>query len=91
MKNKINVLVFTKNMKYMHVYVLYLISVFHTSCGQNQTNSLKGNIKPETKDSITSQVPYSMVRNVKQDRSGNILIASYLGVFRYDGKSFTFG
>ena len=30
-----------------------------------------------------------MVRNIKQDRKGNILIASYKGVFRYDGKSFT--
>ncbi len=30
-----------------------------------------------------------MVRNVKQARNGDILIASYLGVFRYDGKSFT--
>jgi ligand-binding sensor domain-containing protein len=30
-----------------------------------------------------------MVRNVKQDRNGDILIASYKGVFRYDGKSFT--
>ena len=31
-----------------------------------------------------------MVRNVKQDRNGNILIAaSWGGVFRYDGKSFT--
>ncbi len=31
----------------------------------------------------------SMVRNVKQARNGDILIASYLGVFRYDGTSFT--
>ena len=31
-----------------------------------------------------------MVRNVKQDRNGNILIAaSWGGVFQYDGKSFT--
>ena len=31
-----------------------------------------------------------MVRNVKQDRNGNILFAaSWGGVFRYDGKSFT--
>jgi ligand-binding sensor domain-containing protein len=30
-----------------------------------------------------------MVRNVKQARNGDILIASYLGVFRYDGTSFT--
>jgi len=30
-----------------------------------------------------------MVRNVKQARNGDILIASYLGVFRYNGTSFT--
>jgi ligand-binding sensor domain-containing protein len=30
-----------------------------------------------------------MVRNVKQARNGDILIASYLGVFRYNGASFT--
>lgn len=31
----------------------------------------------------------SMVRNVKQAKNGDILIASYLGVFRYNGTSFT--
>ncbi len=30
-----------------------------------------------------------MVRNVKQAKNGDILIAAYNGVFRYDGKSFT--
>jgi ligand-binding sensor domain-containing protein len=30
-----------------------------------------------------------MVRNVRQAGNGDILIASYLGVFRYDGTSFT--
>jgi len=30
-----------------------------------------------------------MVRNVKQARNGDILIASYTGVWRYDGKLFT--
>src|SRR5271156_4265234 len=76
-------------MKYLHLYTLFLVFVFYTSCVQNQTNVPKDHIKSETKDVITSQVPYSMVRNVKQDRNGNILIASYKGVFRYDGKSFT--
>jgi len=76
-------------MKYVHVYAFFLISVFHTSCGQNQTNVSKDNIKTETKDTVTSYGPNSMVRNVKQDRNGNILIASYKGVFRYDGTSFT--
>jgi ligand-binding sensor domain-containing protein len=43
----------------------------------------------ETKDIVTSYGPNSIVRNVKQDRNGNILIASYKGAFRYDGTSFT--
>ena len=78
-------------MKYIHVYALLLMSVFYTSCGgQNQTNSPKDNIKPETKDTVTFYGPNRMVRNVKQDRNGNILFAaSWGGVFRYDGKSFT--
>ena len=76
-------------MKYIHVYALFLMSAFHTSCGQNQTYAPPDIIRSETKDVITSQVPFSMVRNVKQDRNGDILIASYKGVFRYDGKSFT--
>ncbi|MGB8191683.1 MAG: histidine kinase, partial [Chitinophagaceae bacterium] len=84
-------------MKYAHVYTLFLVFVFHTSCGQNQTNSPKENIKgnranyseSQLKEADTSRVPMSMVRNVKQARNGDILIASYLGVFRYDGTSFT--
>jgi len=82
-------------MKYIHVYALFLMLVCHTSCGQNQTNVPQDNIskghysESQLKEAATSKVPMSMVRNVKQDRNGNILIASYLGVFRYDGTSFT--
>jgi ligand-binding sensor domain-containing protein len=75
--------------KHVKLFALFLMSVFLTSCGQNQTNVPKDNIKSETKDTVTSQVPNSMVRNIKQARNGNILVASYRGVFRYDGKSFT--
>jgi len=32
-----------------------------------------------------------MTRNIKQDRKGNILIASFGGVYRYDGKSLPTG
>ncbi len=81
-------------MKYVHVYALFLVFVFHTSCGQNQTNSPQDNTslgysESQLKEAATSKVPMSMVRNVKQARNGDILIASYLGVFRYDGTSFT--
>ncbi len=78
-----------KTIKNIPVYILFLMPFFQTSCGQNQTYVSKENTQSQTKDTVTSQVPYSMVRNIKQDRKGNILIASYKGVFRYDGKSFT--
>jgi len=79
------------------------MSVFHTSCEQNQTEVKKNSIKSETKDTVTSYGPHLMVRkiytppltvqNIKQDRNGNILIAgansSVCDVYRYDGKSFT--
>lgn len=73
--------------------------------GQNQTNVPPDNIskgnhaESPLKESragnlavslaATSKVPVSMVRHVKQARNGDILIASYLGVFRYNGTSFT--
>lgn len=76
-------------MKCVHIYALFLMVVFHTYCGQNQTNVPKENINYDIKDTVTSYGPNTMVRNVKQDRNGNILIAaSWGGVFRYDGKSF---
>jgi ligand-binding sensor domain-containing protein len=82
-------------MKYVHGYTLFLMFVCHTSYGQNQTNVPKDNIskglysESQLKEMTTSNVPTSMVRNIKQARNGDILIASYLGVFRYDGTSFT--
>jgi ligand-binding sensor domain-containing protein len=83
-------------MKYIQVYALFLLFVFHTSCGQNQTDVPHDNMKynglseSQLKELATSKVPIGQVRNVKQDRNGNILIAAaWGGVFRYDGKSFT--
>ena len=77
-------------MNYSRVYPLFLMFVFCTSCGQNQTNVPKDNIKSEIKDIG----PNIMVRNIKKGRNGTILIAgpnnsSFGDVFRYDGKSFT--
>ena len=65
------------------------MSVFYTSCGQNQTDVPEAYIKSEFKDTVTSYGPSTMVRNVKQAKNGDILIAAYNGVFRYDGKLFT--
>ena len=42
-------------MKYAHVYVLFLMFVFFTSCGgQNKTDLPKEKIRSETKDKVTS-------------------------------------
>ena len=42
-------------MKYEHVYALFLMVVFHTSCGgQNKPDPPKEKIKSETKDVSTS-------------------------------------
>ena len=83
--------------KHVFVYALFLMIAFLTSCGQNQTNVPKDNIKSEIKDIG----PNIMVRNIKKGRNGTILIAgpnnsSFGDVFRYDarlpdgqGKSFT--
>ena len=72
------------------LFALFLMSVFHAASGQKQTDVPETYIKSEFKDTVTSYGPSTMVRNVKQDKNGNILIAaSWGGVFRYDGKSFT--
>jgi ligand-binding sensor domain-containing protein len=84
-------------MKYIHLYALLLIFVFCTSCkGQNKTELPKENIKSEIKEVIISHGPKTITRNIIQDKKGNIYIASWQGVFRYDarlpdgqGKSFT--
>jgi ligand-binding sensor domain-containing protein len=78
-------------MKYSLIYSIFLMLVFYTSCkGRNQTNLPKDNIKPETKDTVTSHWPNNdTVIQIKKGSNGNILIASLRGVYRYDGKSFT--
>lgn len=76
-------------MKYVCTYAFSLMSFFHTSCGQNQTNISKDNIKTGTKGVIIPYGPNSSVRSIRQDRKGNIWLASNEGIIRYDGKSFT--
>ena len=41
-------------MKYAHVYALFLVFVFCTSCGQNQTDLPEAYIRSEFKDTVTS-------------------------------------
>lgn len=80
--------------KYFSIHTLFLMLVFCSSCGQNQTKETKETItpvaiKPEIKEVTPSHGPNSITRTIEQDRSGNIWVATFQGVFRYDGKSFT--
>lgn len=76
-------------MKCPRVYTLFLMLVFCTWCkGQVKTNLPKDNVKSETKSVITSTGPNRITRNIIQDKKGGIWIASWDGIFRYDGKSF---
>lgn len=76
-------------MKHLPVYALLMFVSCTFYKGQNKTDLPKDDIKSETKDGITSSGPNSITRTIKQDRSGNIWIAAFDGIFRYDGKSFT--
>lgn len=77
-------------MKQIYAYATFLMLVFYSSCsGQNQKNLPAGNSKAEVEDVITSDGPNHITRNLWQDRAGNIWIAAFDGIFRYDGESFT--
>jgi ligand-binding sensor domain-containing protein len=77
-------------MKYVKLFALFLLIVFYIFCNaQNKTELPTRNTKSETKKVITYNGPNSITRNIIQDRKGNIWIASWEGIFRYDGKLFT--
>ena len=78
MKNKRNVL-------YSMVIMLAGVISFSVQC--QQKNGIQDTVK--TEGASTSQGPNSIVRTVKQDKKGTIWIASWEGIFKYDGKLFT--
>ena len=59
-------------MKYIHLNALFLVFVFHTSCGQNQTNSSQDNIKSVTKDIVTSPGPNERNIHTKHEYTDSI-------------------
>ena len=78
MKNKRNVL-------YSLIIVMAVVISFPAQC--QYINGYRDAVG--TEGTHTSYGPNGIVRTVKQDSKGNIWIASWEGVFKYDGKSFT--
>ncbi len=76
-------------MKNKLLFTLFLMTVFYASCKQINYDAPPEVIMPETTALVSSYGPTRMVRSVKQAKNGDILIASYTGVWRYDGKLFT--
>ena len=87
--------------KFIKLFALLLLFILCTFCKEQGKTDLHKNTIPqtETKELITphrpksrvitpSTVPNNITRTIKQDRNGNILIAAFDGIFRYDGKSF---
>jgi len=76
-------------MKYAKLFALFLLIVFCSFCNaQNKTKLPTDNTRYETKEVIASYGPNTSVRTIRQDRKGNIWLASNEGIIRYDGKSF---
>lgn len=88
--------------KFIHLLVTLLLFMFCTSCKEqvkteqrkdtivkSETKEVISPSNPKNKDAINADIPQNITRTIKQDRKGNIWIAAFDGVFKYDGKSFT--
>ena len=74
--------------KSVHISALLML-ILPTLCeGQGQIG-LPKEMTHQTKAVITSNGPKTITRNFIQDSKGNIWIAAFDGIFRYDGQSFT--
>ena len=89
--------------KYLPIKLVLLVFVFSVSCqAQKEPDRPKAGLNPlgmnwsdsdpyfqETNTITTSYGPSSITRNIMQDSKGNIWLASWEGIIRYDGTSFT--
>jgi ligand-binding sensor domain-containing protein len=79
-----------EKMKFKLIFTSLFVFILSTACiGQNQTDSSNVNGNSDSDSIITSYGPNSITRNIIQDKNGKIWIASFNGIFRYDGKAFT--
>jgi ligand-binding sensor domain-containing protein len=76
--------------KYLPPYILFLLLVLCISCKeQPKKDPPKEIINFDSKNIDTPNSPNSITRTIKQDSHGNIWFASWDGIIKYDGTSFT--
>ncbi len=77
-------------MKLFRKSSLFLLTVTWSLCNaQYKTKLPNDDTNSETREIVNSHGPNSSVRAIRQDRKGNIWLASNEGIIRYDGKFFT--
>ncbi|TWR29963.1 histidine kinase [Mucilaginibacter pallidiroseus] len=74
--------------KYLYIYILPLITLLSVACTQ-QPQAKKVLIDSSSFATRTMQGPNRITRNIIQDKKGNIWMATFGGVYKYDGKYFT--
>jgi ligand-binding sensor domain-containing protein len=74
-----------KMTKPVHITVLFML-ILSTFC---EGQGLPKVTDSEKKELIASNVPKTITRNFIEDSKGNIWVAAFDGIFRYDGHSFT--
>lgn len=74
--------------KCVHLFA-WLMLASCTWCGAQNTASQPKEVSADTSGVVSPHGPNAITRNLIQDRKGNIWMAAFDGIFRYDGKSFT--
>ena len=90
---------------YKYFYALLILLIFIYSCngqenkpviksGANEMAAIKEVHEPDPYyipivGKVHSSLPHTITRNMVEDRKGNIWFATFSGIFKYDGKSFT--
>ncbi|WP_158728906.1 MULTISPECIES: two-component regulator propeller domain-containing protein [unclassified Flavobacterium] len=75
--------------KSIKVIVLFLLFVCHVSCTQHQLEGKITKVNPSDLKATTTYGPEGITRNIIQDKKGMIWMASFRGVYKYDGTFFT--
>jgi ligand-binding sensor domain-containing protein len=73
--------------KSVHISALVIL-IQSTFCEGQAQVGLPKDMLFETKELIASNIPKTITRNFIQDSKGNIWVAAFDGIFRYDAQSF---
>ncbi len=76
-------------MKLIFAYAFLALTLCGTIKGQSKVEPSQDGSKPEIKVLSTPNAPTGTARIIEQDKNGNIWIAAFDGVFKYDGQSFS--